>query len=76
MIKKGYYVKETQYSEICYYITGNKKGNKFIQLKNVQRGMVLPNSDAIWLDLSWTCINAKELEGCTFHETNPTVFKI
>lgn len=76
MIKKGYYIKKTQFSEVCFYISGVKKGNKFIQLKSVQRGMFLPNNDASWLDLSWTCVNARELESCDFYEINPTEFKL
>lgn len=40
MIKKGYYIKKTQFSETCYYISGTKKGNKFIQLKSLQRGFM------------------------------------
>lgn len=76
MIKKGYYIKKSKYNETCYYISGNKQGNKFIELKSLNRGMCLPNNDAKWLDLSWTCVNVRELEGCTFHESNPTEFKI
>lgn len=74
MIKKGFYIKKTAYSQICSFITGKKYGNKFIELKLMNRGFLIKNDNATWKDLNWACINVKELESCEYHETNPTEF--
>ena len=52
MIKKGFYIKNTAYSQICSFITGKKYGNKFIELKLMNRGFLIKNDNATWKDLN------------------------
>ena len=57
----------------CFYLTGSKKGNKWIYLADDEDGEVqyLPNPE--WWSLIWTCIpNAEDLNELEYSETNPT----
>lgn len=47
----------------CYYLTGEKAGNKWIDF-------TVPNP--VWMSLIWTCIpNEDELKDCTYSTTAP-----
>ena len=63
-MKKGYYYNENR----CYFLTGSKKGNKWIDLEDL---------DPEWVSLLWTCL-PKEEELSEFNykysSLNPTKF--
>lgn len=78
-MKKGFYYFKTSTSIRCYYLTGEKKGNKWIDIADDcnQTGKMTPISDSQWMSLIWTCLpNKNIIDQCTFHETNPTVFNL
>lgn len=72
-MKKGFYYHKGDYDERCYYLTGEKKGNKWIHLGTIDGRdfFVIPNPE--WWTLNWMCIpTAEELKDFTYSETNPT----
>ena len=74
-IKKGFYYHKTADDERCFYLTGEKAGNKWIMIGGDDGdGNFVTLPDAQWMSLYWTCIpKLKELEeNYTFSETNPT----
>ena len=64
VIKKSYYsIKMGKHIDRCYYLTGEKAGNKWIDF-------TVPNP--VWMSLIWTCIpNEDELKDCTYSTTAP-----
>ena len=68
-LKPGFYfkpeVKIRNYVEParCFYITGNLKGNKWVDFDN-------PNPK--WMSLSWTSIDKDMMIDTTYHISNPT----
>jgi hypothetical protein len=72
-VKSGFYfLPEMKFGDYieparCYYITGNLKGNKWIQF-----GVHNPK----WVALMWTCIDVDMFINTIYHETNPIEFKL
>jgi hypothetical protein len=74
-MKKGFYYKKSEIDERCYYLTGEKSGNKWIYIGGENDGQFMTVSDPTWMSLNWTCIpTEKELEGYTLSNTNPTPY--
>jgi hypothetical protein len=71
-MKKGFYYLNTAVSTRCYYLTGEKKGNKWIELAGMNEVKVpVPNPE--WWALNWMNLpNQDELKKTTYSETNPT----
>ena len=64
-MNQGFYLIET---DRCYYLTGTKKGNRWINLDD---------PDPEWMSLIWTCLpKEKEILKSTYHKTNPTQFNL
>ena len=62
-VTKGYYFLKNIHSIRVYYLSGEKKGNKWIDL-------VCHAPE--WTSLLWTCIpKESELNRCEYSETNP-----
>lgn len=60
----GYYYNTNR----CYYLTGSKKGNKWIDLTY---------REPEWWGFAWMCIPSdSELDKMKFSETNPTKYKM
>jgi hypothetical protein len=60
----------------CYYLTGEKKGNKWIEIAglNDNKLVFLPSPE--WVSLMWTCLpDEEELSKCTYSESNPMSYK-
>lgn len=56
----------------CYYLSGTKKGNKWIYFGDSD-GWV---KDPKWVALMWTCIpNAEELNDLEYYKQNPTDYE-
>jgi len=73
-MKRGFYYINTKDDIRCYYLTGEKKGNKWIYI-GCEEGIVLDGPE--WCSLLWTCLPKEEdLKNATFHETNPTEYKL
>ena len=65
-LKKGFFYLKSEWGNRCYYLSGGKKGNKWIELLE-------PKPQ--WCTLTWTCIpDDEDLEECIFSEKNPTEF--
>lgn len=63
-MKIGYYLTEDR----CYYLTGTKKGNKWIYLD-------IPDPE--WCSLVWTCLPKQtEINKSTYYKENPTKFTL
>ena len=76
-VKRGFYYLNNEYSERCYFLSGDKKGNKWIDIAGINGIEKVPMPDPQWTTLIWTCIpKENELSECSFHEENPTIFNI
>ncbi len=79
-MKAGYYYHKTNSDERCFFLTGEKKGNKWIYIGGT--GGEIPDQfyylkDACWMSLIWTCLpSEEELKEYTYSETNPTNFEL
>jgi hypothetical protein len=75
--KPGFYYCNDPYDERCYYLTGEKSGNKWIYIAGIDGNKKVPVPNPEWMSLVWTCLPKKdELEGAEYSEENPTNFKI
>ena len=72
-MKEGFYYLKTDIMTRCYYISGIKKGNKWIEIS--WEGETLPNPE--WWSLNWMNLPDKEEQTIlTYHETNPTIYNL
>jgi hypothetical protein len=64
-LKTGYYLYDNPLIDMkrCTYLTGELKGNKWIELN-------LPNPK--WMTLMWFSVDKYQIDRSTYHETNPT----
>lgn len=70
-MKKGYYFWNTFDWVRCYYLTGEKAGNKWIAIKEHEN---IPNPE--WWPLNWMCIpKEEELKNYEYHTENPTRYE-
>ena len=61
----GFYFLANENVVRCYYLTGTKKGNKWIEMDGID--------NPEWWSLIWTCIpTAEELTECKYFKQNPT----
>jgi hypothetical protein len=82
--KPGFYYRNDERHESCVYLSGEKKGNKWIPIRtiawndeaNANVSTLVPG--ARWTTLSWMCIKSaiEDMPGYTYHETNPTKFEL
>ena len=76
-MKKGFYYINSEWFERCYYISGTKSGNKWIDIRSVNEGLSVEIPGAQWVALNWMCLPpVPELKKMTYHYSNPTKFKI
>lgn len=74
-MKKGFYYINSEWFERCYYISGTKSGNKWIDIRTVNEGLSVKIPGAQWVSLNWMCIPPiPELKKMTYHKDNPTKF--
>ena len=74
-MKKGFYYHKDEIDERCYYLTGEKKGNKWIYIGGEHNGKFRTDPNPIWMSLIWTCLpKEEELKEYTFSNTNPTPY--
>lgn len=80
MLLPGYYLIDNHITQRCYYITGTKKGNKWIETEvmhwceELNRHERLPLPNCGWWALNWMCIpkvGSDELVGAVYYEENP-----
>jgi hypothetical protein len=62
VVEPGYYFIDNEYEKRCYYLTGERKGNKWIELQV---------SSPKWMSLAWTSIEADMLRNSTYYKNNP-----
>lgn len=76
-MKKGFYYLKSKYTIRCYYLTGEKKGNKWIEIEGYNDDKLCKIPDAEWMGLMWNFIpKEEEIKRCLYTETNPTEFKL
>ena len=71
-MKRGFYYINTIIQR-CYYLTGDKAGNKWIDIGYDGESIIDPE----WVALNWMCLpDDDDLIDATQHETNPTEFEL
>lgn len=61
----------------CYYLSGSKKGNKWIDLAYFEEGETVFLNSPEWMSLIWTCIpTSEELNEMEYSKTNPTTWNL
>ena len=76
-LKPGFYYLKCEVTERCYYVSGEKKGNKWCPIKEFSDGELFTVSYAGWNGILWNCLpDDKELAECEYSETNPTVYPL
>jgi len=72
-MKKGFYYINSKFSRRCYYLTGEKKGNKWIDIAGWDDNHLIDLPAPIWMALLWTCLPTEdELKDSEYSEENPT----
>ena len=72
-MKKGFYLYSTETDKRCYYLTGEKKGNKWIYLGGMGEDGFVYIENPQWMGLNWMCLlKEDELKDCVYFEYNPT----
>ena len=75
-MKKGFYHLKNEDFERCYYLTGEKKGNKWIDIKSLGESLV-ETHDFGWWALNWMCLpDEEEHKKLVYSKENPTNFKL
>lgn len=72
-MKIGYYYKNTSEYARCFYFSGSKKGNRWIDIRSDGHTY----RDTMWMSLMWMCLPKEaELnsEGYIHFEQNPTQY--
>jgi hypothetical protein len=72
-MKVGYYYKDTSDYSRCFYFSGIKKGNRWIDIRSEGHTY----RDTMWMSLMWMCLpKESELnnEGYVYSEKNPTKY--
>jgi len=70
-MKAGYYLKFTKDWIRCYYLSGEKAGNKWISIREYED---VPNPE--WWALNWMCLpNEEELLEYDYFLKNPTKYE-
>lgn len=59
-MKRGFYIVSNDFTIRCYYISGEKKGNKWIEIAGYDDGTLHRYGDAEWMALLWTCLPSEE----------------
>lgn len=76
-MKKGFYLIDNHITVRCYYLTGEKKGNKWISIAEIDDQELRYFPDAEWWSLNWMCLpKEEELVDAQYFETNPTDYKL
>lgn len=71
-MKEGFYYINTTNWVRCYYLTGEKKGNKWISIFEFEP---IPNPE--WWALNWMNLpNKEELTGYEYFKDNPTDYPV
>ena len=75
-MKKGFYYMKTRNSIRCYYLTGEKSGNKWIDIAGVDGNELVYLHDPQWMALNWMCLPQEvELKKWSdYSEENPTKY--
>ncbi len=74
-MKKGFYYFKTENVERCYYLTGEKKGNRWISLGGINGNEFVNDPDPQWMNLNWMCVPKKDdIKRCIYSEINPTKY--
>lgn len=74
-MKRGFYYSKDEIDERCYYLTGEKSGNKWIAIGGINGDefVTLPNPE--WTSLNWMCLpTEEELKDFKYSQTNPTPY--
>jgi hypothetical protein len=75
-LKPGFYYLKSKVTERCYYISGEKKGNRWCPIKEINGNELITVIYAGWNSLLWNCLpKDEELSMCEYSETNPTSYE-